>query len=40
MRIVIIAVGSRRDVQPYAALGIGLKRAGYAATPSSSCAGS
>lgn len=29
MRIDILAIGSRGDVQPYVALGIGLRRAGY-----------
>jgi len=29
MRIVIAAVGSRGDVQPYLALAVGLKRAGH-----------
>jgi sterol 3beta-glucosyltransferase len=29
MRIAIIALGSRGDVQPYIALGRGLKQAGY-----------
>jgi UDP:flavonoid glycosyltransferase YjiC (YdhE family) len=29
MRIVILAIGSRGDVQPYVALGQGLKQAGY-----------
>lgn len=29
MRITIIAPGSRGDVQPYLALGMGLKRAGH-----------
>lgn len=31
MRIVIIAPGSRGDIQPYVALGVGLKRAGHEA---------
>jgi sterol 3beta-glucosyltransferase len=30
MRIAIIAMGSRGDVQPYIALGTGLKAAGHA----------
>lgn len=29
MRIVILAIGSRGDVQPYVALGLGLRRAGH-----------
>ena len=29
MRVVVLAVGSRGDVQPYVALGLGLQRAGY-----------
>ncbi len=29
MRIVIIATGSRGDVEPYVALGVGLKKAGH-----------
>ncbi|MBN1965237.1 MAG: glycosyltransferase family 1 protein [Anaerolineae bacterium] len=31
-RLTILAIGSRGDVQPYVALGIGLQRAGYAVT--------
>ncbi|HEX2907098.1 MAG TPA: glycosyltransferase [Phototrophicaceae bacterium] len=30
MRITILALGSRGDVQPYVALGVGLQRAGHA----------
>lgn len=29
MRIAIIALGSRGDVQPYIALGVGLQKAGH-----------
>jgi len=29
MQITILAVGSRSDVQPYVALGLGLQRAGH-----------
>jgi UDP:flavonoid glycosyltransferase YjiC (YdhE family) len=29
MHLSIVAIGSRRDVQPYLALGLGLKSAGY-----------
>ena len=32
MRITIITAGSRGDVQPYVALGLGLKEAGYEVT--------
>ncbi|MCX6047210.1 MAG: glycosyltransferase [Chloroflexi bacterium] len=32
MRVVILTVGSRGDVQPYVALGVGLQRAGYQVT--------
>jgi sterol 3beta-glucosyltransferase len=32
MRVVILTVGSRGDVQPYVALGGGLRRAGHAVT--------
>ncbi|MFC6750705.1 glycosyltransferase [Deinococcus aquaticus] len=30
MRVTLIALGSRGDVQPYVALGLGLRRAGHA----------
>ncbi|MGB7417232.1 MAG: glycosyltransferase [Thermosynechococcaceae cyanobacterium] len=29
MHITILAIGSRGDVQPFVALGVGLKQAGY-----------
>lgn len=32
MRVIILAPGSRGDVQPYVALGVGLMRAGHTAT--------